>query len=237
MLFNAPLAVFFGGWYAKLLAVALFSLMFGIYMKIEKIPRLARSRREISDIFNDLTFRERYHALLATSGVDGLTGALDRNRLEADAPGLLRASLSMGDTVSLIIIDADRFKEVNDLFGHLKGDDVLKGLAASLRAGSRPRDRLFRFGGEEFVMILPQTDHDGALALAEHLRLATRYVQRPDGQGMTVSIGVATAPDDGTALEVLLAVADARLYQAKKDGRDNVHGRSGRLGGAAIAAP
>ncbi|TWF56469.1 diguanylate cyclase (GGDEF)-like protein [Neorhizobium alkalisoli] len=236
ILFNAPLAVFFGGWYAKLLAVLLYSALFGIYMKIEQIPRLSRSRREISDIFHDLTFRERYHALLATSGVDGLTGAFDRNRLEADAPGLLRNSLSVRDAVSLIIIDADHFKQVNDLFGHLKGDDVLRGLAANLKVSARPGDRLFRFGGEEFVMILPVTDHDGALALSERLRLASHGVLRPDGEGMTVSIGVATAPDDGTSLETLLSAADTRLYQAKKDGRDNVHGRHGRLGGAAVAA-
>jgi len=132
--------------------------------------------------------------------------------------------------MSLVIIDADHFKEVNDLFGHLKGDEVLKEVASRLQIGSRPTDHLSRFGGEEFVLLLPDTDHDGALALAERLRLnIRRYVVRPDGRPVTVSMGVATTPEDGQALDGLLAKADERLYRAKNDGRDNVHGRLGRL--------
>jgi hypothetical protein len=96
ILFGAPPSVFFGGWYAKLLSVVLYSLLFAAYLKIEQIPRLARSTREITDIFNDLTFRERYQALLAKSGVDGLTGLLDRGRLEADVPTLIHRCLDRG---------------------------------------------------------------------------------------------------------------------------------------------
>lgn len=230
ILFDAPFSVFLGGWYAKLLAVVVYSLMFALYLRIEQVPRPARSTREITDIFHDLTFRERYQALLEKSGVDGLTGVFDRSRLEADAPALIRDCLNRGQNLSVVIIDADHFKEVNDLFGHLKGDDVLKDLASRLRATCRPSDHLSRFGGEEFVLILPDTDHDGALALAERLRTeVSRTIRRPDGRPVTVSIGVCTAPDDGRDLESLLGCADERLYRAKNDGRDNVHGRLGRL--------
>jgi diguanylate cyclase (GGDEF)-like protein len=230
ILFDAPPSVFFGGWYAKMLAVVLYALLFAVYLKIEQIPRLARSTREITDIFYDLTFRERYQALLAKSGVDGLTGLFDRSRLEADVPKLMHRCLDRGTGLSLIIVDADHFKQVNDLFGHLKGDEVLKEIALCLQAGSRPSDHLSRFGGEEFVLILPDTDHDGALTIAERLRTAIcRSVIRPDGQCVTVSIGVATAPEDGHALDAVLGRADERLYRAKNDGRDNVHGRLGRL--------
>ena len=229
-LFDAPSSVFFGGWYAKLLAVVVYSILFAIYLKIDHIPRRAKSGREITDIFNDLTFRERYHALLERSGIDGLTGVFDRSRLEADAPKLIRECADRRHCLSVAIVDADHFKEVNDLFGHLKGDDVLKEVASRLQIGSRPTDHLSRFGGEEFVLLLPNTDHDGALALAERLRLdIRRYVIRPDGRPVTVSIGVATTPDDGMALDVLIARADERLYRAKNDGRDNVHGRLGRF--------
>ncbi|WP_117193799.1 GGDEF domain-containing protein [Rhizobium terrae] len=237
ILFDAPVSVFFGGWIAKLLAVALYSLLFGVYQRVEHTPQLRRSRRGITDIFNDLTFRERYQALLAKSGVDVLTGVFDRRRLEEDAPRLMRDCLERGRSFSLAIIDADHFKEVNDLFGHLKGDEVLKEVAARLRAGSRPSDHLSRFGGEEFVLILPDTGHDGALRLAERLRNDIgSSVIRPDGQRVTVSIGVATAPEDGRVFDALLGFADERLYRAKKDGRDNVHGRLGRLVSPGTAA-
>ncbi|MFB9952235.1 diguanylate cyclase [Rhizobium puerariae] len=230
ILFDAPASVFLGGWWAKLLAVAIYSLLFAAYLKIEQIPRLTKSTREISDIFNDLTFRERYQALLARSGVDALTGLFDRSRLETDAPLLIRNCLDRGRGVSLVIVDADRFKEVNDRFGHLKGDEVLKEVAARLQAVLRPGDHLSRFGGEEFVLLLPSTGHDGALTFAERLRVEIRRaIVRPDGQHVTVSLGVATAPEDGLTLDALLGCADERLYRAKNDGRDNVHGRFGRL--------
>ncbi|SMF52162.1 diguanylate cyclase (GGDEF) domain-containing protein [Xaviernesmea oryzae] len=230
VLFDAPFSVFLGGWLAKLLAVAVYALLFAAYLKIEQIPRLARSPGEITDIFNRLTFRERYQALLARSGVDGLTGVLDRSRLEADAPKLIRDCLDRGRELSVVMIDADHFKEVNDLFGHLKGDEVLKEMAARLQADLRAGDHLFRFGGEEFVLLLPDTGHERALTLAERLRAEIcRSVMRPDGQRVTVSIGVASAPEDGHALDALLGCADERLYGAKKNGRDGVHGRFGRL--------
>lgn len=230
LLFDAPSDVFLGGWYAKLLAVCVYSLLFAVYVRLEYRPRLVMSGRQISDVFNDLTFRERYQALLETSRLDGLTGVYGRSRLEADAPSLIRASLNRGKCLSLIMVDADRFKEVNDLFGHLKGDEVLRQVATRLRMATRPGDHLSRFGGEEFVLLLPDTDHDGALALAERIRTdIRRSVARPDGQPVTVSIGVASAAEDGDALDALFERADERLYRAKNDGRDVVHGRHGRL--------
>ncbi|MBP1848248.1 diguanylate cyclase (GGDEF)-like protein [Rhizobium petrolearium] len=233
LLFDAPFSVFLGGWWAKLLAVALYSLLFAAYLKIEQIPRFARSAREITDIFHALTFRERYQALLAQSGVDGLTGVFNRSRLDAEVPDMIRSCLDRGGQLSLVMIDVDRFKEVNDRFGHLKGDEILKDVVARLRINSRPRDHLSRFGGEEFVLILPDMDHEDALAFADRLRIEIcRSVMRPDGECVTVSIGVATAPEDGHLQDALLGCADERLYRAKKDGRDNVHGRSGRLASA-----
>jgi diguanylate cyclase (GGDEF)-like protein len=228
-LFGAPSTVFFGGLYAKLLAVLLYSIMFAAYLKFGQLPRTVRSSRQIGDIFNDLTFRERYQALLESSDMDGLTGVYGRNRLEKDAPGLIDESLKQRKSLSLMIIDADWFKQVNDLFGHLEGDETLRRLAARLKAGCRPQDHLSRFGGEEFVLILPDTDHAQAMVLAEALRAGVCHsIRRPDGQAITVSIGVASGPEDGEGLDTLLGAADERLYRAKNDGRDNVHGRHGR---------
>jgi diguanylate cyclase (GGDEF)-like protein len=229
-LFDAPLSVLFGGWYAKMLAVLIYSLLFAIYLKLDQSTKWFNQTREIRDIFNDLTFRERYQALLAKAGVDSLTGVFNRGRFEADAPELIRECLGKGRALSMLIIDADHFKQINDHFGHQQGDAVLKNLAECLGSGARAGDHLSRFGGEEFVLLMCGTDHDDAIERAEQLRQdITRRVLRPDGRGLTVSIGVATGPEDGRTLDVLLGRADERLYHAKNGGRDSVHGRQGRF--------
>jgi diguanylate cyclase (GGDEF)-like protein len=230
VLFDAPLSVLLGGWYAKMLAVLIYSLLFAAYLKLDQSRTWFGQPREIRDIFNDLTFRERYQALLAKAGVDGLTGVFDRGRYETDGPELVRENIAKGRSVSVIIVDADRFKEINDEFGHQRGDTVLRELAACLTKNSHAEDHLSRFGGEEFVLILSDTGHDAAMGRAERLRQEiSGCVFRPDGRALTISVGVATGPEDGRALDILLGRADERLYQAKKGGRDSVHGRLGRF--------
>jgi diguanylate cyclase (GGDEF)-like protein len=230
ILLGVPLPVFFGGWYAKLLAVLIYSSLFAVYLRIDQNDRWFASSRQIKDIFHDLTFRERYQALLAKAGVDGLTGLLDRGRYEMDGPELVRKSLAMRQSISMVIVDADHFKEVNDRFGHQRGDTVLRDLAACLSRSARSSDHLSRFGGEEFVILLSDTDHEKALEVAERLRLdIAANITRPDGVPLTVSIGVSTAPEDGRTLDLILSRADERLYQAKNNGRDMVHGRYGKF--------
>lgn len=230
ILLGVPLPVFFGGWYAKLFAVLIYSTLFAVYLKIDQNDRWSASSRQIKDIFHDLTFRERYQALLAKAGVDGLTGVLDRGRYEVDGPELVRKSLAMRQSISMVIVDADHFKDVNDRFGHQRGDAVLKDLAACLSKSARSSDHLSRFGGEEFVLLLSETDHEKALEVAERLRQdIAAFVSRPDGTALTVSVGVTTGPDDGRTLDLLLSRADERLYQAKNNGRDRVHGRYGKV--------
>lgn len=230
ILLGVPLPVFFGGWYAKLLAVLIYSSLFAVYLRIDQNDRWFASSRQIKDIFHDLTFRERYQALLAKAGVDGLTGLLDRGRYEMDGPELVRKSLAMRQSISMVIVDADHFKEVNDRFGHQRGDTVLRDLAACLSRSARSSDHLSRFGGEEFVILLSDTDHEKALEVAERLRVdIAANITRPDGAPLTVSIGVATAPEDGRTLDLILSRADERLYQAKNNGRDRVHGRLGKF--------
>jgi len=230
ILLGVPLPVFFGGWYAKVLAVLIYSSLFAVYLRIDQNDRWFASSRQIKDIFHDLTFRERYQALLAKAGVDGLTGLLDRGRYEVDGPELVRKSLAMRQSISMVIVDADHFKEVNDRFGHQRGDTVLRDLAACLSRSARSSDHLSRFGGEEFVILLSDTDHEKALEVAERLRVdIAANITRPDGAPLTVSIGVATAPEDGRTLDLILSRADERLYQAKNNGRDRVHGRLGKF--------
>jgi diguanylate cyclase (GGDEF)-like protein len=225
---DVPVAAFWGGWKAKMFAVCLYAVMFAIYeYRIRRVGSAAAAR-SISDVFGDLTFRERYNDLLERTGRDMLTGVYDRTRMEVEAPLMLNEASRQGLFATVLIIDADHFKDVNDGYGHLQGDEVLKAIAARLGTTLRSSDRIFRFGGEEFVAVCPGTNHEEGLLLAERLRwtIATS-VQTPDDKPVTVSIGIATADEDGTSFTTVLSVADGRLYEAKKSGRNCIVGRSG----------
>ncbi|WP_313528357.1 GGDEF domain-containing protein [Shinella sp.] len=220
---GAPIAVFWGGWIAKMMAACAYAALITAYLHYSRISAIPVSPRPIADIFADLTFRERYEDLLDRSGRDALTGVYDRSRLEFEAPRVLSSMLVDGKPMALMIIDADHFKEVNDRFGHLAGDGVLKDTAACLQRALRTNDRLFRFGGEEFVVICediaPATGSERAEALR---RTVEAEIRRPDGVPVTVSIGVANSYADGTTLNALLSAADNRLYAAKNAGRNRV---------------
>ncbi len=220
---GAPPEVFWGGWIAKMMAASAYAVLITIYLHYSRISAIPVSPRPISDIFADLTFRERYEDLLDRSGRDALTGVYDRSRLEFEAPRILSAMLAEGKPMALMIIDADHFKQVNDRFGHLAGDGVLKETAACLQRALRASDRLFRFGGEEGVVICEDMPPAACADRAEMLRRTVEAeIRRPDGVTVTVSIGIANSYSDGTTLNALLSAADARLYAAKNGGRNRV---------------
>jgi diguanylate cyclase (GGDEF)-like protein len=205
-------------------AVALYSVLGAIYLvwcerpagQVRRVPR-------ITDVFDTLTYRERYEQLLARTGRDALTGALDRGRLEAQGRQLIDAAAPAGREVSLLLVDIDNFKSFNDRFGHAAGDDVLKCIAALIMSTVRTDDLVFRFGGEEFVVICDDMAATPALALGERIRRAVAT----SGDGLarlSVSVGIATCPVDASDYDALFAVADRRLYQAKAAGRNCVIG-------------
>lgn len=140
---GAPVAVFWGGWIAKMMAACVYAVLITVYLHYSRLSAIPVSPRPIADIFADLTFRERYEDLLDRSGRDALTGIYDRSRLEFEAPRVLSAMLAEGKPLALMIIDADHFKDVNDRFGHLAGDGVLKEIAACLQRTLRSGDRDF----------------------------------------------------------------------------------------------
>ena len=160
---------------------------------------------------------------------DGLTQLANRRRCEAQLASELARAERFGEPVALVFADLDNFKQVNDRYGHLVGDDVLREFARELRGGIREIDVAGRWGGEEFALILPGTNVDGAVQVAERIRasLARRPIATPDGRSLklTASFGVAAYPDTGTA-EDLLAAADAALYDAKRSGKNRVAARS-----------
>ncbi|GAA4978912.1 sensor domain-containing diguanylate cyclase [Kineococcus glutinatus] len=160
------------------------------------------------------------HRLRLAAGTDGLTGLANRRTFDAGLDGHLARAERTGSPCSVLLIDLDHFKSVNDRHGHLAGDEVLTALAGVLAAGSRPGDLPARYGGEEFAVVLPDTDADAATAVAERLRAAVERM--PASVPVTASVGVATCgPRHRTAVE-LLAAADEALYEAKAAGRNRV---------------
>ena len=163
--------------------------------------------------------------LEALATVDGLTGLRNRAWLDENFARQLERSQRAGEPVSLLMIDIDHFKQLNDDHGHVMGDAVLRRTAKILAGGLRPQDLLARYGGEEFAVLLPGAAVGLAAAVGERLRAAVRSVPlaRLDERLPTtsISVGVATARGD-QALDDLVAAADAALYRAKADGRDKV---------------
>ena len=227
---GVPLYVFWGGWIGKLLAVCIYSVLFALYQIMIRRQGATIAHRSVRDVFQDLTYRERYNDLVSRNGLDAITGLPDRNRMEAEGAGLVAASLERREDLSVLLIDADNFRRINSTFGRIIGDEILKSIAAEILSTLRPTDRLFQFGGEEFVVLCPRTNHPEALLLAAHLRWhVSAAVRSPANMPVTVSVGVASIGDDAATFNSLIAVADDRLYEAKNNGRDCVVGRDGLL--------
>jgi len=157
---------------------------------------------------------------------DGLTGLDNYREFRRQLGEEAQRSLRYGRPFSLLMLDLDHFKQVNDTYGHLAGDEALRSLAGLIRREVRPVDRIARYGGEEFVIILPETATAGALATAERIRdiVATRPIPVNGDREvtLTVSIGVVTYPDDADTEETLVGAADQALYVAKNGGRNRV---------------
>ena len=159
---------------------------------------------------------------------DPLTQLLNRRALTERISAEMERALRYDATLALLMIDLDHFKKVNDSYGHLVGDDVLRDVGQLLLETIRGSDIVARYGGEEFLMLLPETDDTGAEAFAERIRLAVQQHPFNGGAGgtalaLTASIGVAVYPAARIeSVEDLLARADAALYRAKADGRNRV---------------
>lgn len=161
--------------------------------------------------------------LIEQSITDGLTGAFNRRHMDANLGEVIERYRRTSAPVTAMMIDIDHFKRINDRHGHEAGDKALTGLVAIVRARSRRLDMLFRQGGEEFLLLLPDTRLAEALIVAENLRkVIARETLVPD-ERVTVSIGVAELRADDSASTWMKRVDDA-LYHAKKGGRDRVVG-------------
>jgi diguanylate cyclase (GGDEF)-like protein len=158
---------------------------------------------------------------------DGLTGLVNYREFHRQLSEEAERFRRYGHPFSLLMLDIDHFKSVNDTYGHLAGDEALRVLADLVRREVRPMDLVARYGGEEFVMVLRETTTPGAVAVAERLRrrIAERAIPLAGGQSLslTVSVGVATYPDDADSLQHLISTVDRALYAAKAAGRNQVN--------------
>jgi diguanylate cyclase (GGDEF)-like protein len=153
---------------------------------------------------------------------DGLTGCFNRRSFEMQLERDLHLATRMRQPLSLIMLDVDKFKLVNDTYGHDAGDLALRTLAEVLREELRGVDTAARYGGEEFAVILPQADLDGALIVAERLRNRIEQTEMPGIGHITASLGVATFPFHASSRDSLVTTADRALYQAKHLGRNRL---------------
>jgi diguanylate cyclase (GGDEF)-like protein len=161
------------------------------------------------------------------ANTDGLTGLLNKRYFMKTLADMIIAAERATQQLSLFIFDIDHFKNYNDTNGHLEGDRVLRQLSALVKKLVRPADRCCRYGGEEFVVAMPDTDSRSAMIVAERIRAAIENFvfenedKQPGGK-MTISGGVSSFPADGTSVLELTKHADQALYDSKRAGRNRV---------------
>lgn len=173
---------------------------------------------QLGNAFNDMADKLRLHAR-----TDELTDLPNfrafRERIDAEIARAVRYPERFG----VLVLDLDRFKQYNDKFGHLAGNEALQRVARALHIAVRSVDFAARYGGEEFAVILPQIEAATLATIAERVRALVESLPAPaNGSSLTISIGGALYPEDGTSVEALFHVADERLYQAKREGRNRV---------------
>lgn len=153
---------------------------------------------------------------------DHLTGLANRRRFERQLEREVGRVLRFGHPFSLLMIDIDNFKNLNDTFGHDAGDDAIRRISRVLREGTRGIDLASRIGGEEFAVLLVETGQSAGAEVAERLRVAIKALKTPSGGRITASFGVAECPTDAQTASGILKAADVALYEAKRNGRDRV---------------
>jgi diguanylate cyclase (GGDEF)-like protein len=172
---------------------------------------------------------EYHEAIYRLTIIDGLTEVANKRCfLETLDREMARAERYVRE-LSLIMFDIDHFKRINDTYGHLAGDQILKDLAQAVKSRTRSEETVARYGGEEFVVLVPETGHAGAVALAEHLRqmvASRRFEFEGEVIPVTISLGVASLEGRRFDATEFIKLADERLYIAKRAGRDRVCGAS-----------
>jgi diguanylate cyclase (GGDEF)-like protein/PAS domain S-box-containing protein len=198
----------------------------GAIVSFEDVSKLQRKTIELEQMFSELDAstkeikrQNRELEFLATR--DSLTGCLNRRSFFNIFDEWFAVSKSNGSPLSAFMVDIDHFKSINDNHGHAVGDEVLRQIAATLESSVRPDDVVSRYGGEEFSVLLPNTDIDTAFVVAENIRSELEKL-KPDGLNVTTSLGLSAVSENPSSPQELLEQADKCLYAAKRNGRNQV---------------
>ena len=168
------------------------------------------------------------------AATDALTGLPNRRAVQDTLKRMVSQAARNVAPLAALLVDLDHFKKINDVYGHDRGDEVLSAASVALRNVARESDFVGRYGGEEFLLLLPATDKQGALNVAEQVRSAIATISAPDVDRITASVGVAVLPDDAGDAATLFRSADQALYLAKSNGRDRVETITAEEHGPAI---
>ena len=171
--------------------------------------------------------RRARDAAIRLSTVDNLTGLFNRTFFFAAVEREIARSARSGRGFCLLMMDLDELKQINDRHGHFFGDRVLRGVGEVIRSGGRRIDTAARYGGDEFVVLLPETDPTGAFVLAEKIRLEVAELRVDVAGSMiqpSISVGVVSYPDDGRTSDELMIAADTSMYRSKRAGKNRVTG-------------
>jgi diguanylate cyclase (GGDEF)-like protein len=217
------------GMMAKTGATTFYAVALWCYLRFIEPRGVTAGEGDVADVFQMLTYRQKYELARRRMIHDTLTGLYNRLHFDEVAPQTLAHARRYEEPLSLMIIDGDHFKAINDRFSHLEGDRVLTLMGATLGAEVRAADIACRYGGDEFVVVLPRTEAEDALAVAERCQVRLRetcaFASPPFPWGtITVTVGIACYPADGDfqTMEELVRVADMRLYEGKRAGGNMV---------------
>ncbi|QDG49592.1 GGDEF domain-containing protein [Persicimonas caeni] len=206
------------GLVSKTLGGLAFGIAWGAYLQNHHAPENSSSRQ----LLDVLLFQENLSELREAATTDPMTGLLNRRTYNLMVGKLLqRQAGASSDRFSIVLIDADRFKQINDTLGHAEGDRVLEQIAATVRQAIREGDHAFRLGGDEFLVLLPDSGLEQAQDVAR--RLSRFEFDHPDlDHPVTLTIGISAYPDDGVTRDELFDAADRRLYDGKTSGRNRI---------------
>ncbi len=202
----------------------------GVFLNNEKVieaelkdgDKIAVGVTTLKFIYQDAIDISYYRRIAELISTDPLTGLQNRYQLEIALKAEIDRCTRYNETFAIIMLDIDHFKSVNDTLGHLVGDKVLIALAQILRKQLRVSDSIYRYGGEEFLLILPQIKKNKGYYVAERLRSITERYKEENLPPFTISLGIANFPEDGRTSADLISSADKALYQAKEEGRNRL---------------
>lgn len=200
---------------------------FAVQTRLVAAERMTALHRQLIDVRGQL--EQANLELLGRSLTDVLTGLGNRRHMEEDLSSIHAAAARGGRSYGMALFDIDHFKRYNDHYGHVAGDDVLRRVAESMRATARAGERVYRYGGEEFLLLLPECTMEGAVRAAVRIReavkeLALPHLARPTLPPVVTLSGGVTCwlPDAPLPVPELLAQADEAMYEAKSAGRDRI---------------